>query len=145
MQCTICLGDDGEVVQKGCHCRDDAGAVHVSCLIEYATHKVARSNRSGWTRCDTCKSRFTGKAQLGLAEARFALAIENPADVAELRVARSDLSAALVDQGRFAEATEQAEVVLKEMIEAKGEDDSETMTVNPAPSTTLPCFVSLLA
>ena len=72
MQCTICLDDEGDVVQRGCCCRGDAGAVHLQCLIDLATHAADNgmaSRRSAWRQCGMCKQRFTGSVRLGLAEA----------------------------------------------------------------------------
>ena len=75
IQCTICLDDEGDVAQRGCCCRGDAGAVHLQCLIDLATHTTDNDLGSGWTawwQCGTCKQALTGTVQLELAEAWFA-------------------------------------------------------------------------
>ena len=74
-ECTICLDDEGDVVQRGCCCRGDAGAVHLQCLIDLAAHANDNdldNSWSAWWECGTCKRKFTGTVRLGLAEAWFA-------------------------------------------------------------------------
>eukprot|EP00035_Acanthoeca_spectabilis_P019146 m.415591 g.415591 ORF g.415591 m.415591 type:complete len:245 (+) comp16824_c1_seq6:123-857(+) len=61
MNCTICLDDEGSVVQKGCCCRGDLGAIHIDCLIELATHStVTLDDFTPWERCTTCGEPYTG-------------------------------------------------------------------------------------
>jgi hypothetical protein len=106
-RCTICLEDDSDVIQRGCCCRGDAGAVHAGCLITFATFTTeSRGDYRGWTQCDTCHSLFTGPVQLGLAEARvaWAAAASNASETDEQIDAASCLAAALYQQGRYDEA-----------------------------------------
>eukprot|EP00035_Acanthoeca_spectabilis_P010761 m.189873 g.189873 ORF g.189873 m.189873 type:complete len:443 (+) comp15118_c2_seq3:45-1373(+) len=73
MQCTICLSDEGEVVQKNCHCRGDNGAVHVDCLVDLASHAAeTREDWDAWEKCGTCGALFRGHAAFKLAETWFA-------------------------------------------------------------------------
>lgn len=57
MQCNICLDDEGEVVQRGCCCRGDAGAAHVACLVEVAVHS-RQNTQNAWATCGTCKQMY---------------------------------------------------------------------------------------
>eukprot|EP00035_Acanthoeca_spectabilis_P032972 m.21409 g.21409 ORF g.21409 m.21409 type:complete len:464 (+) comp5684_c0_seq1:162-1553(+) len=69
MQCTICLSDEGEVIQKGCHCRGDNGAVHLDCLLQLAAHSSATAGRwHAWEYCSTCDHAFNGASAYGLAK-----------------------------------------------------------------------------
>lgn len=71
-QCIICLSDEGEVVQKGCHCRGDNGAVHIDCLTELAAHHSGtRDEWQAWEICGTCNAAFGGDTALRLAKAWF--------------------------------------------------------------------------
>lgn len=107
MQCTICLSDEGEVVQKGCFCRGDAGAAHVECLIELAKHN--RENNGdwlGWQECGTCKARFTGPVQRALAKAWFACveSLHLPPGTEEHTGALLNLACDLNENGEYTEA-----------------------------------------
>ena len=105
MQCTICLGDEGNVVQRGCCCRGEMGAVHVQCLIEYAQHVTDNGTdlewRDRWYTCETCKQVFTGRVLFDLAEALWAHAESD-----EDRIWAASIYAAVLEEqcDRYTEA-----------------------------------------
>ena len=66
--CVICLDAEGELLQRGCCCRGDAGLAHLHCLVELAVHDEKSKNTfAAWHQCGTCKANFTGWVQHGLA------------------------------------------------------------------------------
>ena len=69
--CVICLDSTPPLIQSGCACRGDAGLAHVACRVKAAEWQAAENKSKAWTRCQTCKQKFTGSMQLGLAEARW--------------------------------------------------------------------------
>lgn len=72
MQCTICLSDEGDVVQKGCYCRGDAGAVHLDCLIELCSYRSTRPDvEQPWQKCETCNAVFSGRTGTKIAASWF--------------------------------------------------------------------------
>eukprot|EP00035_Acanthoeca_spectabilis_P008890 m.159848 g.159848 ORF g.159848 m.159848 type:complete len:442 (-) comp14539_c0_seq3:138-1463(-) len=109
MQCTVCLDDTGEVIQRGCCCRGDAGAVHLSCLAQLATHRSTRadgewSDVMAWVQCETCKEMYTGPAQLGLARTLWDK-LKDEEDTNETRLwAQCVFGTALEDKGLLVEA-----------------------------------------
>ena len=81
--CVICLDSrssrfSGSLIQSGCACRGDAGLAHVACRVKAAEWQAAEKKRKAWTHCQTCKQKFTGSMQLGLAEARWSQASGGP-------------------------------------------------------------------
>lgn len=69
--CYICCEPEGRLrsqqLLRGCACRGThAGYAHLSCLVA-----AAQYNAESWTVCSTCRQRFTGAVQLGLARARW--------------------------------------------------------------------------
>lgn len=126
--CTICLDTEGEVVQRGCCCRGDAGFVHTECLIAVAVHgETSRGSTSGWGICGVCKSRFTGKVLLTLAEERAARSESLDPDDQERLDALSTLSCAYDEVGRWAEATELDLQVLEARRRLNGNEHHSTL------------------
>ena len=105
MQCIICLSDEGEVVQKGCCCRGDAGAVHIDCMIEVATHESEhRNSRSAWHQCSTCTISFTSDVSLALAKAWMAHVESGRANEREIASAKLNMAMELEWLGEYVEA-----------------------------------------
>ena len=65
--CHLC-GKRGRqaLVQKSCACRDDAGFVHVGCLLE---HVQADGDVKLWRECGLCERAYQGTVRLELARA----------------------------------------------------------------------------
>ena len=71
-ECVICLDSAGEVLQRGCHCRGDAGLAHVRCLAQLAAHgEQTKNSTDGWWTCGTPDKPMPG--------ARFAVTSNDPA------------------------------------------------------------------
>lgn len=105
MQCTICLDSEGEVVQKGCCCRGDAGAAHIDCLVALATHESStRADHSHWMRCSTCKDFFTGIVDDRLGKAWDSRVAERPRGDHERLVADCHRARRLCLNAHYAEA-----------------------------------------
>ena len=81
--CPVCLESEGELLQRGCCCRGDSGVVHLTCMVQVATHAAGHQ---GWWCCGTCKQEFTGAVQVGLARAWWATVAAN--DEGDRRTAR---------------------------------------------------------
>lgn len=136
LQCTICLGDDGDVVQKGCYCRGAAGATHLECIIELASHAAdTRDDWTSWTDCQVCKSQYTGQVQIVLAQAWHARVKERLAhktlgedDNDELSYASSCLANALYSEAKYAEAAEMEAEILESDRRRYGSDHQNTLT-----------------
>lgn len=127
-QCTICLDDEGTVVQKGCCCRGDAGAVHIACLIELAAHAAgANSDRRPWRVCSVCKTGYTGEAQLELARARKTASDSLPLTHPERLHAMSCLCNALHAYGQYREAEAIEVQVLEAHRKAHGPEHPSTL------------------
>jgi hypothetical protein len=70
--CYICYESQPTPIQSGCACRDEAGFVHIECMVQVAVSQVGhRGNIARW-ECHTCKQKFTGAMRTGLAEAWWA-------------------------------------------------------------------------
>ena len=105
MACNICLDNDGPPlpIQCGCGCREEAGCTHVACRIKAAEHQ-GLGYHEGWHTCTTCKQRYTGAVNLGLAEALWERHRRRPVHNADRLAAQGNLASAYVAQGRFVEA-----------------------------------------
>ena len=78
--CIICLDRGDEPLLRNCACRGPtAGFAHMSCLVRYVS-SAAATNLNRWYDCGTCKQRYFGATQLGLARARWELARGLPED-----------------------------------------------------------------
>eukprot|EP00035_Acanthoeca_spectabilis_P019138 m.415637 g.415637 ORF g.415637 m.415637 type:complete len:171 (+) comp16824_c1_seq11:176-688(+) len=99
MNCIICLDDEGSVVQKGCCCRGDAGAVHTDCLIELAVHSTEHRHDVGpWERCETCDEPFTGATAMTLAKAWMDRTATMDPVAEERLIAQANLACLLSDE-----------------------------------------------
>ena len=99
--CPVCLESEGELLQRGCCCRGDSGVVHLTCMVQVATHAAGHQ---GWWCCGTCKQDFTGAVQVGLARAWWATVAANDEGDAERLAAAGNLAHAHTGQGEYAEA-----------------------------------------
>ena len=102
--CVICLDSSPPPIQSGYACRGDAGLAHVACRVKAAEWQAAEKNSKAWTRCQTCKQKFTGSMQLGLAEARWTKVRGREQEDYEWQGAASMMANALNGQGRYGEA-----------------------------------------
>jgi hypothetical protein len=77
--CWICLDDGadhcGKPPVRDCSCRgDDAGFVHVSCLVDYARRKTREFDDASvdfvapWMNCPNCKQRYQQQLQIDLSD-----------------------------------------------------------------------------
>ena len=103
--CFVCSGgsdaEKGEVI-KNCRCRGDAGFVHLACLARVV--RVVGAHRKGrWESCPSCGHRWSGPVSLHLARARHEIA-KATRDEDELLLATLQLTAALKENGEYAEA-----------------------------------------
>ena len=96
--CIICLDTSPPPIQSGCACRGDSGLAHIACLVRAATGSGV------WHQCPTCKQRYTGAMQTGLAEAWRLRVAGQAAESDERLAAESNLASSLVHQGRAVEA-----------------------------------------
>ena len=102
--CFVCLEASPPPIQMGCACRGDAGLAHIGCLIQAAASRAAHGSSKGWWECPTCKQQFTGAMQHGLAEGRWLLVRDQPAESKDRLEAASILAVSLRGQGKYAEA-----------------------------------------
>ena len=100
----IVVIDDGAPIQSGCACRGDAGLAHVACRVMAAETQAPEQRGRAWDECPTCKERFTGAMQLGLAEARWTKVRGREQEDYEWQDAASMMANALNGQGRYGEA-----------------------------------------
>jgi pentatricopeptide repeat protein len=99
--CYICYESQPPPIQSGCACRDEAGFVHIGCMVQVAISQVGHRGIIAWSECHTCKQHFTGAMRTGLAEAWWARVAE---ESAERQSAAYNLGQSLVGEGRFGEA-----------------------------------------
>ena len=81
MSCWVCCegSEQGaELLPMGCACRGSAGLAHIHCLVMAAEHNV-----DIWTTCPTCKQEYTGEVDVQLAELRWEMVRDRPAEDAE--------------------------------------------------------------
>ena len=102
--CFVCLEASPPPIQMGCACRGDAGLAHIGCLIQAAASRAAHGRNAGWWQCSTCKQRFTGAMQIGLAEGWWLFVRDQPAESEDRLAAASILADSLGDRGKHAEA-----------------------------------------
>ena len=124
-RCWVCLkcGDSDllqdELLHGGCACRGSAGFAHTECLVP-----AAQANRERWTRCPTCKQRWTGVTKLLMARARWGTHIA--ADTAdgdpERLAAALELVQALGESGELDEAAQRGGEALAMARRLHGDD-----------------------
>eukprot|EP00038_Savillea_parva_P027433 m.59523 g.59523 ORF g.59523 m.59523 type:complete len:517 (-) comp7898_c0_seq1:272-1822(-) len=136
-RCTICLDTEGEIVQRGCYCRGDGGAVHLPCLIQLACYNDEHHNWLPWVACGVCKGSFTGDVQLGLAEACYTRFKGRPkADEARL-FAVHQRGVALRSHTEFAAAVDHFREVHEIRMATLGPENPKTLTSADNLATTL--------
>ena len=95
--CIICLDRGDEPLHRNCACRGPtAGFAHMSCLVRYVS-SAAETNERRWFECGTCKQRYFGATQLGLARGRWDRARGLPEEDGERLNAMECLASALQD------------------------------------------------
>lgn len=88
--CFICLGDEGDLLQKGCGCRitSDSSLAHVECAAKYHAMRPVDPTCPELV-CSVCKSPYGDKIELVLAEELYQQALlmeeEDPGTRAEKR------------------------------------------------------------
>jgi hypothetical protein len=83
--CFICLdpcGSSQHLLHGGCACRGDSGFGHVACIAKAAQE----TNDRMWAWCPTCKQRWTGQMELGLARAAEVVSVTSLAEGAATRL-----------------------------------------------------------
>ena len=90
--CIICLDTSPPPIQSGCACRQDSGLAHIACLVRAAASQQAQRGGDVWQKCQTCKQRYTGAMQTGLAEAWRSRVAGQAAESAERLQAESNLA-----------------------------------------------------
>ena len=130
MDCSICLDNDGPPlpIQGGCGCREEAGCAHVACRVQANEHQGI-GHHKGWYVCATCKQRYTGAMQLGLAEAQWERHRRQPARNHDRLAAQNELAGAYSSQGRHAEAEELFRQLLTAFRRLVGADHENTLMV----------------
>jgi hypothetical protein len=102
--CYICYESQPPPIQSGCACRDEAGFVHIECMVQVAVSQVGHRGNVGWKKCHTCKQDFTGAMRTGLAEAWWARVRDAAEESAERLSAAYNLGQALYGDGKYGEA-----------------------------------------
>ena len=78
--CIICLDRGDEPLLRNCACRGPtAGFAHMSCLVRYVA-SAAETNQRRWVECGTCKQRYFGATQMGLARTCLLYTSPSPRD-----------------------------------------------------------------
>ena len=126
--CFVCLEASPPPIQMGCTCRGDAGLAHIGCLIQAAASRAAHGSNAGWRKCSTCKQRFTGAMQHGLAEERWLRVRDQPAESEDRLDAESVLARSLCGQGKYAEAEQMLRELLDVMRRVLGPEHPGTLT-----------------
>ena len=114
----------GPLHRCGCACRESAGLCHLSCAV-----RAARSQNRLWHDCSTCKQKWSGQFALQLAQERCRQSTESPNNHRRERVlAALDLTQALRDNGRLAEARSLGTQMLVTMRRIYGDDHQLTLS-----------------
>ena len=99
--CYICYESQPPPIQSGCACRDEAGLVHIECMVQVAVSQ--HRGNIAWWECHTCKQQFTGAMRTGLAEAWWARVRDAVEENAERRSAAYILGQSLYGDGQYGE------------------------------------------
>ena len=102
--CYVCYESQPPPIQSGCACRDEAGFVHIGCMVQVAVSQVGHRGTIAWWKCHTCKQTFTGAMRTGLAEAWWARVRDAVEENAERQSAAMNLGQSLYGKGMFGEA-----------------------------------------
>ena len=103
-QCFICLDGDmpsNRLVHGGCGCRGSAGFAHIDCIVQ-----AARAQANTVEICPTCKLRWKGAMEIGVARGYYDFFAARPEDDLERLGAACGLSQTLSDNGQTTEALE---------------------------------------
>jgi hypothetical protein len=102
--CYICYESQPPPIQSGCACRDEAGFVHIECMVQVAISQMGHRGAIAWWECHTCKRLFTGAMRTGLAEAWWARVRDAAEESAERLSAAHNLGQSLYGDGKYGEA-----------------------------------------
>jgi tetratricopeptide (TPR) repeat protein len=102
--CYICYESQPPPIQSGCACRDEAGFVHIECMVQVAVSQAKDRETIAWWECHTCKQDFTGAMRTGLAAAWWARVRDAAEENAERQSAAYNLGRSLYGDGQYGEA-----------------------------------------
>ena len=102
--CYVCYESQPPPIQSGCACRDEAGLVHIGCMVQVAVSQVGHRGNIAWWECHTCKQYFTGAMRTGLAEAWWARVRDAVEENAERQSAAYNLGQSPHGEGKYGEA-----------------------------------------
>jgi hypothetical protein len=126
--CIVCLDTSPPPIQSGCACRGDSGLAHIACLVRAATSQQARRGSGVWHQCPTCKQRYTGAMQAGLAEAWRSRVAGQAAESGERLDAESNQAKSLLHQGKAMEAEPMFRRVHAVWMRVLGAEHPDTLT-----------------
>jgi hypothetical protein len=115
-------------IQSGCACRGDSGLAHIACLVQAAASQQAQRESDVWRQCQTCKQRYTGAMQTGLAEALRSRVAGQAAERDERLEAESNLALSLLHQGKDVEAGPMFRRLHEVMMRVLGAEHPGTLT-----------------
>ena len=99
----------------------------MACRVKVVEWQAAEKKSKAWRRCQTCKQKFTGSMQLGLAEARWSKVQGRPKqDKARLKAALK-MASALRGQGKYAEAEKMERDLLAAQQRVRGARHPDTL------------------
>ena len=125
--CYICYESQPPPIQSGCACRDEAGFVHIECMVQVAVSQVGHRGNIAWWECHTCKQKFTGAMRTGLAEAWWARVRDAAEENAERQSAAYNLGQSLYGDGKYGEAERMFREVHGIWMRVKGAEHPETL------------------
>jgi tetratricopeptide (TPR) repeat protein len=106
--CYVCYESQPPPIKSGCACRDEAGFVHIGCMVQVAVsqvgHRGVKHSLIAWSECQTCKQDFTGAMRTGLAEAWWARVRDAAEESSERQAAAYNLGKSLIGEGKYGEA-----------------------------------------
>jgi hypothetical protein len=102
--CYVCYESQPPPIQSGCACRDEAGFVHIECMVQVAVSQVGHRGNIAWSECHTCKQKFTGAMRTGLAEACWGRVRDVVEESAERLSAAYNLGQSLFGEAKYGEA-----------------------------------------
>ena len=126
--CYICYESQPPPIQSGCACRDEAGFVHIECMVHSAVSQTGHRGNIAWWECHTCKQSFTGAMRTGLAEAWWARVLHEVEESAERQSAAYNLGQSLYGDGKYGEAERMFREVHGIRTRVLGAEHPETLT-----------------
>jgi tetratricopeptide (TPR) repeat protein len=126
--CYICYESQPPPIQSGCACRDEAGFVHVECMVQVAVSQVGHRGNIAWWECHTCRQKFTGAMRTGLAEAWWARVRDAAEESAERLSAAYNLGQSLDGEGKYGEAERMFREVHCIFMRLRGAEHPQTLS-----------------